>query len=374
MTGLPTLRARLMAAIFVVIATVAVVGYAVVRYLTPALFERRIEARGGSVGGNGFGRGAPSDNRYTVSAEIQDTYEQALSTAAIGAAVAGIAIAAVLAGLLLRALIRRLHQLEAATAALAAGDYSVTLPQPPEAELKGLVDSINQLGATLHATEEKRARLVSDLAHELRNPLTSISGYMEGLIDGVLPANETTFSVVAEEADRLTRLTNDLSLLARAQESALDLNLKPIDLARVSDMAVERLLPQYEAKGVDLTSNTPQGLKIQGDNDRLVQALTNIVGNALTHTPAGGTVTITGSADHELCRLQVSDTGTGIPQTQLDTIFERFTRLDPNGSGIGIGLNIARTIVRAHEGDITARSDNTGSTFEISVPAANPAS
>jgi signal transduction histidine kinase len=324
------------------------------------------------VGGNAFGRGGPSDNRYTVSAEIQDTYEHALSIAAVGAAVAGVVIATVLAGLLLRTLIRRIRQLESATAALAAGDYSVVLPEPPEAELKGLVDSINELGATLYATEENRARLVSDLAHELRNPLTSISGYMEGLIDGVLPADETTFSVVAEEADRLTRLTNDLSLLARAQESALDLNLQRIDLARVSDIAGQRLLPQYDAKGVNLVSNTPRGLEIDGDSDRLVQALTNIVGNALTHTPAGGTVTITGSADSNMCRLEVSDTGTGIPQTHLETIFERFTRLDPTGSGIGIGLNIARTIVRAHGGDITARSDNTGSTFEISVPAASP--
>ena len=370
MTSFGTLRARLMGAILVVIATVAGVGYAGVRYLTPALFERRIQARGGSVSGQGFGPGGPRDNGYNVSAQIQDTYDQALSTAAISAAVVGVVVAAIVGGLLLRALMARINQLEAATATLAAGDYSVTIAQPPEAELRGLVDSINTLGESLRTTEQTRARLVSDLAHELRNPLTSISGYMEGLIDGVLPADEATYSVVAEEADRLTRLTNDLSLLARAQESALDLNIQRIDLARVVNTAVERLRPQYETKRVDLVVDVAPGVEIDGDVDRLVQALINIVGNALTHTPAEGQVTVTGSADSAMCRLRVADTGSGIPESQLQAIFERFTRLDPSGAGIGIGLNIARSLVRAHGGDITASSASTGSTFEIRLPVA----
>ena len=109
-------------------------------------------------------------------------------------------------------------------------------------------------------------------------------------------------------------------------------------------------------------------LVVNGDTDRLVQAITNIVGNALTHTPVGGSVTITGEAESGMVRLEVADTGTGIPKDQLENIFERFTRLDPSGSGIGIGLNIARTIARAHGGDITARSDDRGSTFEIRLP------
>lgn len=368
MTILRTLRARLLASIALVIATVAAVGYAVVRYLTPTLFENRIQARGGIVG-RGLGPGGPPDDALSVTTQVQDSYDQALSTAAVVAALAGVVVAAIVAGLLLRALLRRLHQFEAATTRLAAGDYSVTLPRPAEAELGALVDSINTLGTTLRTTDEKRAQLVSDLAHELRNPLTTIEGYMEGLIDGVLPATEETYATVATEARRLKRLTNDLSLLARAQESSLDLTAELIDLAVVVSEAARRLRPQYDAKGVDLSVAPMTYLGVNGDTDRLVQALTNIIGNALTHTPVGGTVTITGHAEAEAVRLEVADTGTGIPDDQLDNIFERFTRLDPSGSGIGIGLNIARTIVRAHGGDITARSNNNGSTFELRLPA-----
>ena len=225
----------------------------------------------------------------------------------------------------------------------------------------------------MRTTDEKRAQLVSDLAHELRNPLTTIEGYMEGLIDGVLPANERTFTSVAEEAARLNRLTNDLSLLARAQEAALDLAIEPIDLAEILTTAAERLRPQYQAKGVTLTVNTTSRLAAHGDPDRLTQALINIIGNALTHTPAGGRVAISGWSDSATCRIEVTDTGSGIPEGQLDAIFERFTRVDPNGSGIGIGLNIARTIVQAHGGDIIANSDDTGSTFAIRLPKANQA-
>jgi two-component system sensor histidine kinase BaeS len=108
----------------------------------------------------------------------------------------------------------------------------------------------------------------------------------------------------------------------------------------------------------------------RSDRDRLVQALTNIIGNALTHTPPGGEVSVSGHADGDMCQVQVTDTGIGIPEGQLDAIFERFTRLDPDGTGIGIGLNIARTVVRAHGGDITASSNSTGSTFTIRLPSA----
>lgn len=367
MTTLRTLRARLFASIFLVIATVAGVGYVVVRYLTPTLFERRIQARGGTVG-RGLGPGGPPDNAFSVTTQVQDTYDRALSTAAIAAALAGAVVAAIVAGLLLRALLRRIQQLEAATTRLAAGDYTVTVPRPAETELVALVDSINTLGTSLRTTEEARAQLVSDLAHELRNPLTTIEGFMEGLIDGVLPATEQTYKTVAQEASRLKRLTNDLSVLARAQESSLDLTMEPIDIAAVAAQAAARLQPQYEAKGVHLSVASMPELVVNGDTDRLAQALTNIVGNALTHTPTGGTVTITGHLENGTVRLEIADTGTGIPNEQLENIFERFTRLDPSRSGIGIGLNIARTIVQAHGGDITARSDDSGSTFKIRLP------
>lgn len=371
MTGRrPSLRFRLLASILLVVATVSGVGYIVIRLLTPALFERRIQARGGSVGGNGRGSTSASDSALTVSSSVEDAYDQALSIAAISAAAAGAVAAMIVAWFIVRTLLHRIEQVRAATARMADGDYTTSVPEPPETELAALAASINSLGQTLATTEEKRAQLLSDLAHELRNPLTIIEGYMEGLIDGVLPSTPETFNAVSEEATRLKRLTADLSLLARAQEAALQLATEPIDLADVAMTAVERLRPQYEAKGVTLDIQPLEQLEVNGDYSRLTQAITNVAGNALTHTPAGGTVSIVSGSDQNTCWVEVRDTGSGVPEELLETIFERFTRLNPQGSGIGIGLNIARTIVRAHSGDITAQSNGpgTGSAFRISLP------
>ena len=365
-----SLRLRLLASILGVVATVAAVGYVVVRLLTPALFERRIQARGGSLASNGRGPNSAPDNSLTVSSSVEEAYERALSIAAISAAAAGVVAAMVVAWFIVRTLLRRIEEVRVATARMADGDYTTSVPEPPERELAALAVSINSLGQTLATTEEKRSQLLSDLAHELRNPLTTIEGYMEGLIDGVLPSTAETFNAVSEEATRLKRLTADLSLLARAQEAALQLATEPMVLADVATTAVERLRPQYEAKGVTLDIHPSERLPVQGDYDRLTQAITNVAGNALTHTPSGGMVSIGSGVDQSTCWIEVRDTGSGVPEEQLETIFERFTRLDPQGTGIGIGLNIARTIIRAHSGDITARSDGsgTGSVFRISLP------
>ena len=188
---------------------------------------------------------------------------------------------------------------------------------------------------------------------------------MEGLIDGILPPNTETFSIVAAEANRLGRLTKDLSLLSKAQEGALELDLETVDLAEVAASVGDRLRPQYDVKGVGLSVEGTPGLRVLADRDRLTQAVMNVVGNALTHTPAGGSVTVRTSGDGAGCRLDVVDTGAGLRPGQADVIFDRFTRLDADSAGTGLGLNIARTITRLHDGDLTASSDGPGrgSTF-----------
>ncbi len=365
-----SLRSRLLAAMLLMVVTVAGVGYAVVRFLTPALFERRIRAQGGLGAGNRQGAGNAVDDPLIVSSSVEDAYERALSIAAVSAAAVGAIVAMIIAWFIVRTLLDRIDGLQAATARIAHGDYTASVPEPPETELAALAASINSMGVTLGATEERRAELLSDLAHELRNPLTTIEGYMEGLIDEVLPPTTETFTAVAEEATRLKRLTADLSLLARAQEAALGLTIESVDLAEVTTAVAERLRPQYEAKGVALNVKPSAALTVDGDYDRLTQAVTNIVGNALIHTPAGGRVTIVCGSDDKTCWAEITDTGSGIPERQLEAIFERFTRLDPQAAGIGIGLNIARTILRAHDGEIGARSEGPGlgSTFRISLP------
>jgi histidine kinase len=360
-----------------IIVVVAGIGFAVVRWLTPTVFGRRYRAAGLAPAGNGpgAGRGAGPANAGAASTTAAELVDQSVTVAAVVAAVVGMVVAAVIAGVMVRALVGRFRQFESTTRRLAAGDHSARVPIPPETELARLAHSINSLGQALASTEQKRARLVSDLAHELRNPLTTIQGSIEGMIDGVIPADIETFTSLTEETERLYRLTEDLSLLARAQEGALGLNLAPLETGELIAAVLERYRTRGDMQDVTVQTTGPSR-RIQGDRDRLAQVVSNIVGNALDHTPPGGTITIATSVDdterNPMVEIAVTDTGSGIPPEQLDTVFDRYTRLDPQQPGTGIGLNIARTLVHAHGGTIAARSDGPGrgSTFTLRLPPA----
>lgn len=361
-----SLRRRLIVTHLALVAAVTAVGFIMVRLLTPTFFEQRVQAR------QGQGAGGPGGAGQLVPNQVQDSYKEALDTALLIAAIVGLVLAVALALWLSRRLLRGLNELREGTRRLASGDYQRPVPEPAETELAVLADSINSLGAGLAETEESRAELVSNLAHELGNPLATIEGYMEGLIDGVLPATQDTYGTVAAEAHRLQRLTKDLSLLSRADEGALTLDMQPVDLAEIARSVARRLEPQYEAKGVDLRVEADEPLNVTADGDRIAQATTNLVGNALTYTPKGGSVTIRGAQSAGSCGIDVEDTGIGIPSDRLEQVFGRFTRLDRDSSGTGLGLNIARTLVRLHGGELTAHSDGVGSgtTFRLSLPVA----
>ncbi|MCP4966651.1 MAG: HAMP domain-containing histidine kinase [bacterium] len=326
-----------------------------------------------SIGGPGIlaaGQTAQEVERSPVPAEIQEDYDRALTGALLVATAIGLAIALALGILLTRRLLGTFNRIKEGAGLLADGHYDTRVSVPREVELADLAESVNTLADSLQRTEQSRARLVSDLAHEIRNPLSTIEGYMEGLIDGVLPESKETYEAIAGEAHRLKRLTWDLSTLSKAQEGAMEFSFEETDLRRVVAKVIETLGPQYEVNDVALVVHLEDAMPVRVDVDRMAQAITNLLGNALAHTPADGSVTVSGSANSQQCALSITDTGTGIPNEQLETIFERFTRLDRDQPGTGIGLNIARTLVRAHEGDVTAASPGPGqgSTFEISLP------
>jgi signal transduction histidine kinase len=340
-----------------------------IRLLTPSIAQQRLQQ--GLQQGAGRGAG-PQRPTVTVPTEADQAWREALTNGLLVAGAIGLVLAVALAFWLSRRMLSHLTEMRAATERMAAGDYRHAVELASEAELADLGRSINALGAELADTELARAQLVSDLAHELRNPLATIEGYMEGLIDGVLPPDTATFTTVAAEANRLGRLTQDLSLLSRAQEGALDLELERVDLAEIIGAVTDRLRSQYEMKAVDLVVEMPDGMVVMADRDRLTQAAMNVVGNALTHTPAGGSVTVRGSSDGSANRVEIEDTGSGMQPEQLQVIFERFTRLDSQSPGTGIGLNIARTIARLHGGDLTAASGGPGrgATFSFLLPSA----
>ena len=245
-------------------------------------------------------------------------------------------------------------------------------------ELDQLALSFNRMADTLEKIEAMRRQLIADVTHELRTPLTSIKGYMEGLMDGVLAADLDTFKAVYQEADRLTRLVDDLQEISRVEAGAYTLNPRPITVAALASVLVDRLGRQFEEKGVGLAVDiSPDLPPVLADEDRIGQVLLNLVGNALQYTPPGGRVRLSARLENRQVHVSISDTGMGIAPEHLAHIFTRFYRADKSrsrpGGGSGIGLTIAKHLVEAHGGRIWARSPGThqGSNFTFTLPAAS---
>ncbi len=357
------LGVRLFISYLVVIAVGALSVLIVASLLATTIFAGHLERMGMEPGAMGGMMAAGPQ-------ELRDAFAASVGPALLVGAGASIVSAGLAAVLLGRYLLGPLQAVRAATRRLAAGDYRGRVPVPSEVELAALARDVNALAEALAATEERRVRLIGDVAHELRTPLTTIEGYMEGLIDGLLPASGETYAAVADEAGRLKRLADDLSLLSRVEEGAMPLSLEDTDLGEISRRAAERLRPQFDDQHIHLVIGQPQPLPIRADPGRLAQVFTNLLGNALAHTPAGGTVTVRGGRDGDLAWVEVADTGRGIPAAELGRIFERFYRVAGAPSGRGIGLTIARSLTRAHGGEVTAASPGPGhgATFRASVP------
>ncbi|GAB3423649.1 hypothetical protein GCM10027569_56550 [Flindersiella endophytica] len=357
--------------LFVSYAAVAVVGsavaYVTVRLLAPRLFDHQMAAMNdsgmGGIGGMG-GR---------MMSGVRAAFLTALDTALLSGALAGIIAAGLVAALGARRLLRPLSAVRDATRRIAAGDYEAVVPIASEPELAALATDVNRLARALGDTEARRTRLLGDVAHEMRTPLTALDGYVEGLIDGVFTTTPDTLASLSAELRRLHRLSDDLSSLSRAQEGRLDLSLSDVDLADLARRAAARLAPQFEDARIALVLATDENLPVRADADRLVQVLTNLLGNALLATPPDGTVTVTARRSQDRAEVAIADTGVGLAADDLERIFERFYRApgQPRRSGgTGIGLTIAREIARAHGGSVTATSPGRGqgATFTLALP------
>jgi len=350
--------------------------FLVVQWLAPALFDeslRRAQGMatprpGGGLGpGQGRGAGVNAGLRADMARDVTTSLWVGVLVAAAFATVFGVLAA--------RRLTRGLVEVRAATRSIAAGHYRVTVPVPAEQELAELATDVQTLGTTLAETEERRVRLLGELAHELRTPLTVIDGYVEGMIDGVLPVTSERLGEVSDEVRRLRRLSDDLSALSRAEEGRLAIEPRPVDLAAVVAAAAERLRPQAEDAGLTLGVDASAPVDAVVDPDRLAQVVTNLVGNAIRATPPGGRVDVGVRAEATAAVVRVADTGEGLDAADLERVFERFYRVpgrrgDGHDGGSGIGLTIARGIVRAHGGDLAAASPGRGhgSTFTVRLP------
>jgi signal transduction histidine kinase len=367
------MRMRLPVRLFISYAVVAVIGaavtYVTVRLLAPALFDQHMNMLGGDHMGMGPGVGGQSG----TAGSVQSAFISALTTALLVGVLASVAAAGLAAAFVTGLLLRPLNAVRAATRRIAAGRYQASVPVPKVPELAALAGDVNTLAAELASTEARRTRLLGEVAHEMRTPLTALGGYVEGLIDGVFAPEPEILGAVSDELRRLRRLADDLSALSRAEEQRLDLHLSDTDLAGLARRAAERLAPQFADRDVTMAIRAAGPLPVRADPDRITQVLTNIIGNALTATPVAGTVTVEARAAGQRAEVSVTDTGVGLAAGDLERVFERFYRApgQPRRSGgSGIGLTIARNIARAHGGEVTASSPGPGRgvTFVLMLP------
>jgi signal transduction histidine kinase len=289
---------------------------------------------------------------------------------AIGAAIAaGVALAIVLG----RRLARPLAEIGSAARSVAAGDYRVRVPRRGPEEIASLADSFNQMAASLEEQERLRREFIANAAHELRTPLTNLQGYLEGLRDGVIPAERATFESLWDEAERLVRLAASLDTLAEGDAGARLAAPVEIDVVIVVRTAVELATPGIERAGLALEVELPTRLAARADPDVLAQVLGNLLQNAARYTPRGGRLAIRAERRPADILVTVTNSGEGIPADDLAHVFERFYRVDKSRDrvhgGAGIGLSIVQQLVEAAGGRVGAESSDGTTRFWFVLPA-----
>ena len=293
----------------------------------------------------------------------------------LAAVVAGLAAVLLTVGLS-RRILRPVETLTAAARQMEKGDLSQRVEVQSDDEIGELARAFNAMADGLARLEELRRNMVTDVAHDLRTPLSNIRGYLEALQDGVVEPKREVVDSLYEEAMLLNRLVDDLQELSLAEAGQLRLERRPVAPADLVNKATEAARALAAAKSIALQVDLPEGLPlVDVDSQRIGQVLGNLLSNALTHTPSGGKVVIAARARQSDVELRVSDTGEGISPEHLPYVFERFYRADKSRSrvtgGAGLGLAIAKQLVEAHGGWIKVESEvGRGTQFIFTLPVA----
>lgn len=319
-------------------------------------------------------------SRSGVGAQALDRAEQnfldevsdALALAAIGAT----ALALLLALALAWALLRPLGALRQSAAAIARGDLGAQMPVTGPTEYRAVGDAFNRMSAALAESTALRRRMTSDIAHELRAPVSVMRAQLEAMLDGVFPLDTGQLAIVYDETLHLSRLIEDLRTLTRAESGRLSLALEPVDPSALASLMATEFRPLAQDQQIALdTAIEPELPAILADNDRLRQVFSNLLANALAHTPSGGRITVSARRSGASVRFGVTDTGPGLTPEQVARVFERFYRTDDarqrDQGGSGLGLTITQELVRLHGGRVTLESaPGAGSTFAFEIPIA----
>jgi signal transduction histidine kinase len=292
-------------------------------------------------------------------------------------AIVGVVLAVLVPLLVLRWIVRGFRyaaapvgELIEASGRVEAGQLGIQVPERGPREVRQLTRSFNAMSERLARTEEQRRRLLADVSHELRTPLTVIQGNVEGMLDGLYPADRVHLERIRAETEHLERLIDDLRTLSLAESGALPLHREPADLGELAREATTGFEPQATGSGVTLAVDAADDLpELELDPRRIRQVVANLVSNALRHTPRGGEVRVAARRTPSGAELEVRDTGSGMDAEAAAHAFDRFWRAGES-SGAGLGLAIVRDLVVAHGGDVQLVSaPGEGTSVRISFPA-----
>ncbi len=364
------MKRTLLLEVFLSVAAVALasVGLAglITRWELERAFEQYLTTLPQPMGSSGMGIG-----RHLVLGGAEQTFLASLDRGILFASIAAFALAALAALAFAWYLTRPIERLTDAARRFAQGDLSHRVQSGGPHEIQTLGEAFNSMADSLAEQERLRRRMVADVAHELRNPVAALRAQAEGVAEGVLPADPGRFSSIAEDARQLSRLVADLQELSLAEAGELRYEMGLLDLGELTCRQVEAARAAAGPR-VSLVCEAAGPVPVAGDPMRLAQVMRNLLDNALRHTDAGSvSVTVTSAIGR--ARVEVADTGEGIPADALPFVFERFYRADAararDTGGSGIGLAVSKRIVEDHGGSVFARNGaDVGAVVGFEIP------
>lgn len=299
-----------------------------------------------------------------------------LKTAVVRVGIIAIVVALIFAVILSNRLIKPIKMLTGAAQSLSTGNLSARVKESGNDEIALLGKTFNEMAEHLQQSEVRKKALTADIAHELRSPLAVQRAQLEAMQDGIVPMNVENLQTVVDQTNFLARLVDDLRTLALVDAGELPLELQEVNLPELIQQVVERFQPQTVQHKVTIEVGENRYVTdkyVMADSDRLVQIFSNLLSNALNHTPENGRIVIDLFEKGNTLVSTVSDTGCGVPEESLAHIFERFYRGDKSRnhefSSTGLGLSIARNLARVHGGDlVAANGQNGGAVFTFTLP------
>lgn len=351
-------------AIVVVVLVGGATAWVVVAGIGPAIFHDHM----GQTDGSGV----------DTTQHAEEAFRSASALSLALALTAALSTSIAVSVFLTRRITSSLTPLTEAAGRVAGGDYTASVPAVGMGtEFDELADAFNTMASDLARIEMTRSQMLGDLAHEMRTPVTTLGAYLEAITEGVEKADPATLAMLGDQVARLARLSEDIALVITAEEGRLSMRRVATRAGQIVTDATNQATARFAARGVDLDVRVAAAAAtavVDADADRIAQVLTNLLDNALRHTPPAGRVVVTAHQVDRVLRVEVADNGDGIPAEHLPYVFDRFYRVDKARDrahgGSGVGLAVARAITEAHGGTISVSSDGSGrgATFVVTLP------